>query len=59
MPRLFTHLVQESKVSTVDVRMVPIKLKQERALKEFLQFVRIVIVRPDVSLHTLVVEIWE
>ena len=43
MPRLFTHLVQESKVGTVDVRMVPIQLKQKRALKELPQFVRILI----------------
>ena len=34
MPRLLTHLVQESKVGTVDVRMVPIQRKQEIALKE-------------------------
>ena len=34
------HLVQESKVETVDVRMVPIQQKQEIALKELLQFVR-------------------
>ena len=38
MPRLFTHLVQESKVCIVDVRIVPIQRKQEIALKE--QFVR-------------------
>ena len=38
MPRLLTHLVQESKVGTVDVRMVPMQWKQEIALKE--QFVK-------------------
>ena len=34
MPRLLKHLVQESKVGTVDVKMVPIKRKQEIVLKE-------------------------
>ena len=56
---MLTHLVQESEVGTVDVRMVPIQRKKEIALKELLQFVRDVIVRLDVSLNTLVVEIWE
>ena len=57
MPRLLTHLVEESKVGTVDVRMVPIQLKQEIALKE--QFVRCHCKTIDVSLNTLVVETCE
>ena len=40
IPRLLTHLVQKSKVGTVDVRVIPIQRKQEIALKELLQFVR-------------------